>query len=154
MINGDDGGATISIDGGRNWTPQMNQPTAQFYHVATDNRFPYYLFGAQQDNTALATASWSDSGLIGMRNWYEVAGGESAFMAADPRDGNIVYGAGQGVARFDKRTEQALDISPWPIDFAGHGVGDFPHRFQWTEPILFSPHDANVIRICVRGKWW
>ncbi|SPF48763.1 conserved hypothetical protein [Candidatus Sulfopaludibacter sp. SbA4] len=145
MINGDDGGATISIDGGKNWTPQMNQPTAQFYHVVTDNRFPYYLFGAQQDNTALATASWSDSGLIGMRNWYEVAGGESAFMAADPRDGNIVYGAGQGVARFDKHTEQSLDISPWPIDFAGHGVGDFPHRFQWTEPILFSPHDPNVL---------
>ena len=74
MINGDDGGATISIDGGKNWTPQLNQPTAQFYHVTTDNRFPYYVFGAQQDNTALATASWSDFGIIGMRNWYEVAG--------------------------------------------------------------------------------
>ncbi len=145
MINGDDGGATISIDGGKNWTPQMNQPTAQFYHVTTDNRFPYYVFGAQQDNTAVATASWSDSGLIGMRNWYEVSGSESAFMAADPRDGNIVYSAGQGVSRFDKHDEQGLDISPWPVDFAGHGVGDFPHRFQWTEPIIFSPHDPNVI---------
>ena len=80
-----------------------------------------------------------------MRNWYEVAGAESAFMAPDPRDGNIVYSAGQGATRFDKHTEQALDISPWPIDFSGHGVGDFPHRFQWTEPILFSPHDPNVI---------
>ncbi len=145
MINGDDGGATISIDGGKNWTPQLNQPTAQFYHVTTDNRFPYYVFGAQQDNTALATASWSDFGIIGMRNWYEVPESESAFMAADPRDGNIVYGAGQGVIRFDKRSEQARDVSPWPIDSAGHGVGDFPHRFQWTEPILFSPHDPNVI---------
>ena len=145
MINGDDGGATISIDGGKNWTPQMNQPTAQFYHVSADNRFPYYLFGAQQDNTALATAAWSDGGLIGMRNWYEVAGSESAFMAPDPRDGNVVYSAGQGVVRFDKKTEQAVDISPWPIDFAGHGVADFPHRFQWTDPILFSPHDPNVI---------
>lgn len=145
MINGDDGGATISIDGGKNWTPQLNQPTAQFYHVVTDNRFPYYVFGAQQDNTSVATASWSDFGIIGMRNWYEVPASESAFLAADPRDGNIVYGAGQGVVRFDKHTEQARDISPWPIDFAGHGVGDFPHRFQWTEPILFSPHDPNVI---------
>jgi photosystem II stability/assembly factor-like uncharacterized protein len=145
MINGDDGGATISIDGGKNWTPQLNQPTAQFYHVTTDNRFPYYVFGAEQDNTALATASWSDFGIIGMRNWYEVPESESAFMAADPRDGNIVYGAGQGVIRFDKRSEQARDVSPWPIDSAGHGVGDFPHRFQWTEPILFSPHDPNVI---------
>jgi photosystem II stability/assembly factor-like uncharacterized protein len=145
MINGDDGGATISIDSGKNWTPQMNQPTAQFYHAATDNRFPYYVFGAQQDNSPVATASWSDSGLIGMRNWYEVAGSESSFMAADPRDGNIVYSAGQGVFRFDKHNEQGLDISPWPVDFAGHGVADFPHRFQWTEPILFSPHDPNVI---------
>ncbi|MGP8243118.1 MAG: glycosyl hydrolase, partial [Bryobacteraceae bacterium] len=145
MINGDDGGATISIDGGRNWTPQLNQPTAQFYHVAADNRFPYYVFGAQQDNTPVATASWSDTGLIGPRNWYEVAGSESAFMAPDPRDGNIVYSAGQGVFRFDKKNDQGTDISPWPIDFAGHGVGDFPHRFQWTEPILFSPHDANAI---------
>ena len=93
--DGDDGGATISIDGGKNWTPQLNQPTAQFYHIATDNRFPYYLFGAQQDNTALATAAWSDAGLIGMRNWYEVAGAESAFMAPDPRDGNVVFSAGR-----------------------------------------------------------
>jgi len=145
MINGDDGGATISIDGGKNWTPQLNQPTAQFYHVVTDNRFPYYLFGAQQDNTSLATAAWSDFGLIGMRNWYEVPCSESAFIAADPRDGNIVYCAGQGATRFDKHTEQALDISPWPIDTSGHGVGDFPHRFQWTEPILVSPHDPSVI---------
>ena len=162
MINGDDGGATISIDGGRNWTPQLNQPTAQFYHVAADNRFPYYIFGAQQDNTALATASWSDFGIIGMRNWYEVPESESAFMAPDPRDGNIVYGAGQGVVRFDKHNEQARDVSPWPIDFAGHGVGDFPHRFQWTEPILFSPHDPNVIytagevvfKTTNQGKTW
>jgi photosystem II stability/assembly factor-like uncharacterized protein len=145
MINGDDGGATISIDGGKNWTPQLNQPTAQFYHVAADNRFPYYLFGAQQDNNPVATQAWSDFGLIGMRNWYEVAGSESAFMAPDPRDGNIVYSAGQGVTRFDKRAEQGIDVSPWPIDFAGHGVGDFPHRFQWTNPILFSPHDPNVL---------
>jgi photosystem II stability/assembly factor-like uncharacterized protein len=145
MINGDDGGATISIDGGKNWTPQLNQPTAQFYHVTTDNRFPYYLFGAQQDNTPVGIAAWSDFGAVGIRNWYETGGSESAFMAADPRDGNIVYAAGQGAARFDKHTEQTIDISPWPVDFAGHGVGDFPHRFQWTEPILFSPHDAGVL---------
>jgi len=69
MINGDDGGATISVDGGKNWTQQMNQPTAQFYHVAADNRFPYYLFGAQQDNSSLATASWSDEGIIGPNRW-------------------------------------------------------------------------------------
>jgi photosystem II stability/assembly factor-like uncharacterized protein len=145
MINGDDGGATISTDGGRTWTTQMNQPTEQFYHVATDNRFPYYIYGAQQDNTSLATASWSDSGVITMRNWYEVAGGESAYLAPDPKNDLVTFAAGQGASRFDKRSEQAFDISPMPINFAGHGVGDFPHRFQWTEPILFSPHDANVL---------
>ncbi len=145
MINGNDGGATISIDGGLTWSTQLNQPTAQFYHVATDHRFPYYIYGAQQDNSSVAIASWSDSGVINLRNWYEVAGGESAYLAPDPRNNDILYAAGQGVARFDKRSEQAFDISPMPIDQAGHGVGDFPHRFQWTEPILFSPHDANVI---------
>ncbi len=145
MINGNDGGATISIDGGKTWSTQNNQPTAQFYHVATDNRFPYYVYGAQQDNTSLATASWSDAGVITMRNWYEVAGGESAYLAPDPRNDLILYAAGQGVTRFDKRSEQAFDISPMPINSSGHGVGDFPHRFQWTEPILFSPHDPSVI---------
>ncbi|HUB82190.1 MAG TPA: hypothetical protein VMB03_25510 [Bryobacteraceae bacterium] len=162
MINGDDGGATISIDGGKSWTPQLNQPTAQFYHVAADNRFPYYLFGAQQDNTPVATQAWSDFGQIGMRSWYEVAGSESAFMAPDPRDGNIVFAAGQGVFKFDKHTEQGTDVSPWPVDAAGHGVGDFPHRFQWTDPILFSPHDPNVIyttgevvfKTTNQGKTW
>jgi photosystem II stability/assembly factor-like uncharacterized protein len=145
MINGDDGGATISVDGGKNWTQQMNQPTAQFYHVAADNRFPYYLFGAQQDNSSLATASWSDEGIIGPNKWYVIAGGESATHAPDPRDGNVVYSAGQGVARFDKRTEQGYDISPVPLDWSGHGVEDMPHRFQWTEPIFVSPHDAKVL---------
>lgn len=163
MINGDDGGATISIDGGKDWTPQLNQPTAQFYHVATDNRFPYYLFGAQQDNTSVAIAAWSEYGLIGMRNWYEIpAASESATLSPDPRDGNVVYAAGQGVGRFDKRTEQSFDISPWPIDFSGHGVADFPHRFQWTDPIFVSPHDPDTIyttgevvyKTTNKGKSW
>ncbi len=145
LINGNDGGATISTDGGKTWTPQTNQPTAQFYHVAADNRFPYYLYGAQQDNTSVAIASWSDTGVITMRSWYEVAGGESAYLAPDPRNDLILYAAGQGVTRFDKRSEQAFDISPMPINTSGHGAADFQHRFQWTEPILFSPHDPSVI---------
>jgi photosystem II stability/assembly factor-like uncharacterized protein len=146
MINGDDGGATISIDGGQTWSTQYNQPTAQFYHVAADNRFPYYLYGAQQDNTPVAIASWSDAGVITMRNWYETAGSESASMAPDPRNNDVVFTTGQSaVTRFDKRSEQGLDVSPMPIDTTGHGVGDFPHRFQWTEPIFFSPHDPGVL---------
>ncbi len=146
MINGDDGGATISIDGGKNWTPQLNQPTAQFYHVAADNRFPYYLFGAQQDNTPVATQAWSDFGLIGMRSWYEVIG-RQRIHGLRAHDGSItstpparVYSVSSRHLRTGYRCH-----SLGPIDFAGHGVGDFPHRFQWTDPILFSPHDPNVI---------
>jgi photosystem II stability/assembly factor-like uncharacterized protein len=145
MINGDDGGVTISIDGGQTWSSQMNQPTAQFYHVSTDNRFPYYVYGAQQDNTPVAIASWSDSGVITTRDWYEIGGSESAYIAADPRDANITYAAGQGLTRFDKRTEQSQDINPMPVNTSGHGASDFPHRFQWTEPIFVSPHDPSVI---------
>jgi photosystem II stability/assembly factor-like uncharacterized protein len=145
MINGDDGGATISIDGGKTWSTQNNQPTAQFYHVATDNRFPYFIYGAQQDNTSVAIASWTDSGVITYRDWYEVAGGESAYLAPDPKNDLVLFAAGQGVTKFDKHSEQAFDISPMPINTSGHGVGDFQHRFQWTEPILFSPHDPGVL---------
>jgi photosystem II stability/assembly factor-like uncharacterized protein len=146
LINGNDGGATVSIDGGQTWSTQYNQPTAQFYHVTADDRFPYYLYGAQQDNTPVAIASWSDAGVITIRNWYETAGSESAYMAPDPRNNQVVYATGQtAVTRFDKRAEQGLDVSPMPIDMTGHGAGDFPHRFQWTEPIFFSPHDPAVI---------
>ena len=148
LINGNDGGVTISIDGGRTWTRQNNQPTAQFYHVIADNRFPYYLYGAQQDNTTIAIASRdTDEWVISDKDWYDVGGGEAGYIAPDPRDGNIVY-AGDGggvVTRFDKRTEQAQSISPWPLDTSGRGAGELEHRFQWTEPVLLSPHDPDVI---------
>ena len=84
LIEGDDGGATISTDGGKTWSAQSNQPTAQFYHVATDNRFPYYVYGAQQDNSTVAIASRSDGGAIGPKDWYDVGGGESGFVIPDP----------------------------------------------------------------------
>jgi len=148
LINGNDGGVTISVDGGRTWTQQNNQPTAQFYHVIADNRFPYYLYGAQQDNSTIAIATRdTDEWVISDKDWYDVGGGESGYIAPDPRDGNIVY-AGDGggvVTRFDKRTEQAQSISPWPLDTSGRGAGELEHRFQWTEPILLSPHDPDVL---------
>ena len=147
LINGNDGGVTISVDGGKTWTQQYNQPTAQFYHVATDSRFLYYLYGAQQDNTTVGIASRTDSGTIGREDWYDVGGGESGYIQADPRDPNIVY-AGDGggvVTRFDKRTEQVQDVSPWPLDTSGQGAATQEHRFQWTEPILISRHDPNVM---------
>jgi photosystem II stability/assembly factor-like uncharacterized protein len=148
MINGNDGGATITTDGGKTWTTQENQPTAQFYHVATDNRFPYFIYGAQQDNTSIAIASMDDEGAIGRQDWYAVGGGECGYIAPDPRDANIVYAGAEGLlTRFDKRTGQARDISVWPLDVSGHGAEDLKYRFQWTSPMFLSPHDPDVIYI-------
>jgi photosystem II stability/assembly factor-like uncharacterized protein len=147
MINANDGGVSITVDGGKSWTAQDNQPTAQFYHVITDNRFPYYLYGAQQDNSTVAIASRSDEGAIGPADWYAVGGGESGYIAPDPKDPNIVYAgsyAGE-ITRFDKRTGQEQDVSPWPMNTIGWGAADLKYRFQWTEPILFSPHDPHVL---------
>src|SRR5205807_1410412 len=93
IIEASDGGASISFDGGKTWSTQHNQPTAQFYHVSVDNRFPYYVYGAQQDNTSVAIASMDDEGAIVERDWYDAFGGESGFVIVDPRDADIVYGS-------------------------------------------------------------
>src|SRR5205823_8028808 len=118
LINGNDGGATISVDGGRSWTSQYNQPTAQFYHVAVDNHWPYRIYGAQQDNSTIAIASRDDEGVIGRQDWYEVGGGESGYIAPDPRDPQIVYAnadSGQ-MTRYDHRTGNLRDVSIHPLD--------------------------------------
>ena len=146
LINGNDGGATISIDGGKTWSTHYNQPTAQFYHVITDNRWPYYIYGAQQDNSSIAIKSYDDDGVIGRQDWYAVGGGECGYFAPYPPDPNITFGNSEGfMTRFDKRTEQAVDISPWPLDPSGRGAGELVHRFQWTSPLFVSPHDPNTV---------
>jgi len=146
LINGNDGGATISVDGGKTWTTQYNQPTAQFYHVITDNRWPYFIYGAQQDNTSVAIKSYDDDGVIGRQDWYPVGGGECGYIAPHPLDPNIVYAGSEYVlTRFDKRTEQAVDISVFPLDPSGRGAGELLHRFQWTSPLFISPHDPDTI---------
>jgi photosystem II stability/assembly factor-like uncharacterized protein len=147
MINGNDGGATITINGGKSWSRADNQPTAQFYHVAADTRFPYYLYGAQQDNSTVAIASRTDHGVIDRPDWYSVGGGESGYIAPDPRDPEIVYAGGNSgsVTRFDKRTGQVKVISPWPEDPFGYGASELKHRLQWTAPLVFSPHDPNLL---------
>ena len=147
MINGNDGGATITVDGGKTWTTQENQPTAQFYHVATDNQFLYYVYGAQQDNSTVAIASRTDDGYIGRQHWYDVGGGESGYVVPDPRDFNVVYaGSGNGVVtRWDKRTMQQHDVTVWPVDYSGHGAKDMKFRLGWTQPIVISPHNADVL---------
>jgi len=147
IINGNDGGATISTDGGHNWTTQYNQPTAQFYHVTTDNRFPYYIYGAQQDNSTVGIASASPQGGIDRPDWYNVGGGESGYIAPDPSDPEIVYAGSYGgeITRYDHHTRQTLAVNPWPINPIGWAAADVKHRFQWTEPIVFSPHDPNTL---------
>jgi len=147
LIEGNDGGATISVDGGKNWSRQDNQPTAQFYHVIADNQFPYNVYGAQQDNTTAAIASASNHGVIDQTDWHPVGGGESGYIAPDPRDPNIVYAGGyEGeLTRFDQRTNQAREISPWPLVSDGLGAAGLKHRWQWTSPIVISPHDPNAL---------
>src|SRR5882724_2745800 len=147
LINGNDGGATISVDGGKTWTQQDNQPTAQFYHVAVDNHWPYRVYGAQQDNSTVAIDSQDDEGVIGRQDWYPVGGGESGYIAPDPHDPEIVYAnsdSGQ-MTRYDHRTENFRDVSMHPLDVSGNGAADLEYRIQWTEPVLVSQHDSNVL---------
>ena len=147
MIASNDGGVSVSLDGGKSWTREDNQPTAQFYHVITDTRTPYYVYGSQQDNSSVAIASRSDSGAIGRDNWYSVGGGEAGYIAPSPTDPNIVYaGDYQGnLTRFDYRTRQVQDIAVSPELSDGGGAALLEHRFQWTAPIVISPQDANTI---------
>ncbi len=147
LMNGNDGGATISTDGGDNWSSEYNQPTAQFYHVTTDNRFPYYIYGAQQDNSTVAIASASAEGAIDRPDWYDVGGGESGYIAPDPTDPEIVYAGSYGgdITRRDHRTGEEQAINPWPVNPIGWAAADVKHRFQWTEPIVFSPHDPKTM---------
>jgi len=144
--NANDGGASISTDGGKTWTTQNNQPTAQFYHVAVDNAFPYHIYGAQQDNSNVGIASRTDSGVIGREDWFQAGDGECGFVLPDPRDWHIIYSNSEGYAvRYDKTKENAQDISPLPLDNSGHGAVDLPHRFQWVAPLMLSPHNPDVL---------
>jgi photosystem II stability/assembly factor-like uncharacterized protein len=147
MINGNDGGASISVDAGKSWTALYNQPTAQFYHVAVDNRFPYRVYGAQQDNTTIAIASRNDEGVVGRQDWFQVGGGESGFIAPDPKDPEIIYAnsdSGQ-MTRYDHRTNNFRDVSVYPLDVSGNRAADLQFRLQWTEPLFVSVHDSNVL---------
>jgi photosystem II stability/assembly factor-like uncharacterized protein len=147
LINANDGGATISVDGGKTWSSQMNQPTAQFYHVIADNDYPYRIYGAQQDNSTVGILTRSDRGFIDRPDWDAVGGGESGYIAVDPRDANIVYAGSYfgHSTRFDRRTGQTQDVMQWPDDPDGHNASGLKYRYTWTMPIVFSPHDPNII---------
>ncbi len=145
MIIGDDGGAQVSFDAGENWSTYMNQPTSQFYRVTTDNHFPYRIYGAQQDNSTIRIAHRTSRGTIGESDWESTAGGESAHLAIDPLNNDIVYGGSYGgfLTRINHENGERRVINVWPDNPLGHGVEDMKYRFQWNYPIFFSPHNKK-----------
>ena len=144
MVSGVDQGVIISVDGGQSWTSWYNQPTAQFYHVAVDNQFPYWVYGAQQDSGTAAVISRSDYGQITYRDWHPIGAGESGNILPDPDNPNIVYGGSTGgeLFRFDSRTGQVQDITP-TVTAVGAKV---QHRYSWTAPIAFAPQTHALMQ--------
>ncbi|WP_462249910.1 WD40/YVTN/BNR-like repeat-containing protein [Ferruginibacter sp.] len=147
MIIADDGGAQISFDGGDNFSTYMNQPTAQFYRVSTDNHFPYRILGAQQDNSTVRILSRSDGGQITQNDWQETAGAESGYVVADPSNPDVVYGGNYSgyLSRLDHKTGENRAVSVWPDDPLGGGADVSKYRFQWNFPIFFSPHNPKKL---------
>ena len=147
MIVADDGGAQISNDDANNWSTYMNQPTAQYYRVTTDNSFPYNILVAQQDNSTQRVPHRVNSGSITERDWESSAGGESAHLAAKPDNPNIVYGGSYDghLSRLDHNTGERRVVDVWPNNPMGHGAEDMKYRFQWNFPIFFSPHNPNKL---------
>lgn len=150
MINGNDGGANVSYNGGQSWSSQLNQPTAEFYRLATSASFPYRIYGCQQDNTCVSIASRTESGGIGLQDWNVIGGGESGHVAVDPRDPEVTYAGSYGgyITRHDHRTGQERNITPAPQVAVGLGAKDLRYRFQWNAPIRLSPHDPDTLYFC------
>jgi len=147
MIMGDDGGAQVTFDGGETWSTYHNQPTAQFYRVTTDNSFPYRIYAAQQDNSTIRIAHRNESRSIDEDDWEDTAGGESAHIAVDPENNDIVYGGSYDgfLTRYNHQKETIRSVSVWPDNPMGHGAEEMKYRFQWNFPIFFSPHDPNKL---------
>ena len=143
MIQASDQGVSISVDNGTTWSPWYNQPTAQFYHVATDNQFPYNVYGSQQDSGTVVLPSRTDHGQITEYDRRSVGGAESGYIQPDPDDPNISYVSDTygTLTRFDKRTGQGQIITPWPAPAFGVEISERKYRFPWTAPLVFSPVD-------------
>lgn len=168
MVSGNDGGACITYDGGMTWSSVYNQSTAQIYRFDVDQRFPHDLYATQQDNSGIRVPSRSWKGAIRWPDCQELGEAEAGDVALDPADPRFVFlgGAGFGhpgpLLRFDTVTEQAQDVGVWPEYFTGTGAIDHRHRFGWTYPITFSPHDPTclyvagerVFRSDDRGMTW
>jgi photosystem II stability/assembly factor-like uncharacterized protein len=151
MINSNDGGANVSFNGGQSWTHQMNQPTAEFYRVTVDTRFPYRVYGAQQDNSTASVPSRPPGGFggggFGGVDFYAVGGGESGHIAVDPRNPDIVYAGSYGgvITKFNEETRTLESIEVYPEARTGQRAADQKYRFQWNAPIRLSPHNPDVL---------
>lgn len=150
MIIGDDGGAQVSNDGGNNWTTYHNQPTAQFYRVSTDNHFPYRIYGAQQDNSSVRISHRSGGNAITPKDWDALSIGESAHLAPDPLNDDVVFGGDYKgyMTMQDIATGQERSTNVYPDLPAGSGVEVMKYRFNWNYPVFFSPHNPKKLYAC------
>jgi photosystem II stability/assembly factor-like uncharacterized protein len=156
MIESNDGGACVTFDGARTWSSILNQPTAQFYHVAADDQVPYNVYGSQQDNWAMRLPSIDFEGAISWKDYTEPGGGESGYIAVSPQPPHLVFGGGIGTGpghgrliAWNPETGHKRNITVWPeVLGMGAGANAMKYRFQWTYPIEISPHDPNVLYIC------
>ena len=135
-----DQGAVVTLDGGKTWSSWYNQPTGQFYHLAADNRFPYWIYSGQQDSGTVAIASASDYGALSFRDWHPVGGDERDYDVPYPADPHIVFGTGLGgrVSRWDARTGQVQNVSPWPVMSYGARPGTVKYRYTWITPLAIG----------------
>jgi len=150
MVLGSDQGTNVSLNGGTSWTSWYNQPTAQIYHVVTDNRFPYWIYGSQQDSGTAAVPSRTNHGEIDSRDFRTVGGEESGYIAVDPKDPNIFYVGNTNGAlnRYDQRTAEAQNITPWPLRPGGGQTvnpSTLKYRYPWTAPLIFSPSEPGTL---------
>lgn len=147
MVLATDQGSSISLDYGKTWSSWYNQPTAQLYHVITDNRFPYTIYGAQQDSGSAAVPSHTDHAQITPRDWFTAGGSESGYIAPDPKNPDILYVSGTygSVVRYDLRTSFSQDITPWPVRTFGTDISGRKYRDPWTPVLVFSPADQTSL---------
>jgi photosystem II stability/assembly factor-like uncharacterized protein len=147
MVLGTDQGTTVSLDRGQTWSTWYNQPTAQLYHVITDNQFPYIVYGAQQDSGSAAVPNRTDHGQITPRDWFPAGDSESGYMAPDPKDPNIIYLSGTygTVDRYNRRTGLSQDVTPWPVPTFGSEINQRRYRDPWTPVLVFSPADSTTL---------
>ena len=142
-----DQGAAVTVDGGRSWSSWYNQPTGQFYHLATDNRFPYWIYSGQQDSGTVALASRSDYGSLTFRDWHPVGGDERDYMVPDPDDPSLVFGSGLGgrVTRWNAHTGQVANVSPYPVNSYGANPLKVKYRYGWVTPLVFTPTQPHAL---------